>query len=75
MRGRPDTKGPQKYVEAVKEGRIKPMDFTLYVPPGFGADLPNVEESSDPDKIMTVWFEGGRVKWPDMRYQDFEPQN
>jgi len=75
LRGAPDTKGPQKYVESVREGRMKPMDFTFYVPPGFGADLPNVEESSDPEKIMAVWFERGRVKWPDMRYQDIEPQN
>jgi hypothetical protein len=38
----------------------KPLDFTLYVPIGYGrlngAEIPNVEESSNPDKIYTAHF-------------------
>ncbi len=69
--GLPNTKGPQKYVEAVREGRMKPLDFTFYVPTGVGGlDLPNVQESTDPDQVFTVLFEGGSTKWPDMRYGD-----
>jgi uncharacterized protein (DUF362 family) len=67
--GIPNTKGPQMYVEAVREGRMKPLDFTFYVPTGVGGmDLPNVQESNDSNQVFTVLFEGGSIQWPDMRY-------
>lgn len=74
LRNIPDTNGPQKYLSAVKEGHLKPLDFTFYVPSGFGGSggIPNVKETSDPAKILTVEFEGGRVRWPDLRLLDME---
>ncbi len=61
------------YVEAVREGRMKPLDFTFYVPAGVGGmDLPNVQESTDPNQVFTVLFEKGSIQWPDMRYGDTE---
>ena len=71
VRGVPNTKGPQMYVEAVQAGRMKPLDFTFYVPPGIGGtELPNVQVSSDPGQVFNVLFEGGSIQWPDMRYGD-----
>ena len=69
----PDPEAPQKYVEAVREGRMKPMDFTFYAPLGYGTrDYPNIEETDDPAKILTVEFEGGKYRWPDVRTEDRE---
>jgi len=69
--GLPNTKGPQMYVEAVREGRMQPLDFNFYVPAGVGGmDLPNVQESADPNQVFSVLFEGGSILWPDMRYGD-----
>ena len=73
IRGVPDPEAAQKYVEAVREGRRKPLDFTFYTLPGYGGNhLPNVEESSDPAKVLTVLFEGGTKRWPDPRTEDME---
>jgi hypothetical protein len=73
VRGIPNTKAPQMYVEAIKEGRMKPLDFTFFLPTGVGGtDLPNVQVSSDPSRIFTAQFEGGDIQWPDMRYGDTE---
>ena len=59
------------YVEAVQAGRMKPLDFTFYVPPGMGGtELPNVQVTSDPGQVFNVLFEGGSIQWPDMRYGD-----
>jgi hypothetical protein len=47
------------------------LDFIFYVQAGVGGlDLPNVQESTDPDQVFTVQFEGGSINWPDMRYGD-----
>ena len=35
-------------------------------------DLPNVQESTDPNQVFTVLFEEGSIQWPDMRYGDAE---
>lgn len=76
LRGAPNTKGPQMYVDAVKSGQMKPLDFTLYLPPTVGGkELPNVEFTTDPAKTFTVLLEGGRLKWPDMRYSDVQMDN
>jgi hypothetical protein len=74
LRNMPDINGPQKYLEAAREGRVKPLDFTFYVPPGLGGNgrIPNVVETADPAKILTVEFEGGRRWWPDLRLLDME---
>ncbi len=63
----PNPKAPQKYLEAVKNNDIKPFDAVLYVPEGYGANnaLPNVKETSDPEKIFTAEFDQGNIKWPE----------
>ncbi|MBN1382523.1 MAG: DUF362 domain-containing protein [Deltaproteobacteria bacterium] len=73
VRGVPNTKGPQIYVEAVRSGRMQPLDFTIYLPPGVGGtELPNVEITTDPAKTFTAVLEGGRLHWPDLRYRDIQ---
>jgi len=70
----PDLDGPEKYIRDVKAGVIEPFDFTLFVPPGYGhkngEPLPNVRETSDPARILTAEFDGGRTLWPDLRTSD-----
>jgi hypothetical protein len=74
VRGIPDPEAAQKYVAAVREGRMKPLDFTFYTLSGYGGNhLPNVEETSDPAKVLTVVFEGETLRWPDPRTDDLEP--
>ena len=64
---------PRTYVVAVRVKAMKPLDFTFFVPPGYGGkDLPNVRESNDPGQVFTVLFENGSLKWPDMRTGDLE---
>ncbi len=62
-----DPEGAQRYVAEVQEGLAKPLDFTLYVPPGYGSlgssKVPNVEETSDPAKVLTATFAGGKEAW------------
>jgi hypothetical protein len=73
QRGVSDPEAAQKYVVAVREDRLAPLDFTFFVPSGYGdQDLPNVRESDDPQQVFTVVFEGGKIKWPDMRTDDLE---
>jgi hypothetical protein len=54
------------YFKALKNGGA-PLDFTLYVPEGFGnfgrEKVPNVVETSDPARIFTAHFKGGREVW------------
>lgn len=54
------------YLEAVSNGAA-PLDFTLYVPGGYGSlggtAIPNVEETADPAKVFTAHFNGGREVW------------
>ena len=74
LRNIPDTSSPQKYMEAVRNGRMTPLDFRFCAPSGFSGSgrIPNVKETSDPGKILTVEFENGRVRWPDLRLSDME---
>ncbi|MGA7577791.1 MAG: DUF362 domain-containing protein [Desulfobaccales bacterium] len=54
------------YFKAVSEGAA-PLNFTLYVPVGYGSletvKMPNVEETEDPNKILTADFNGGQEVW------------
>jgi len=63
----PDQTGLDSYVEAVAEGKVRPLDFTIYVPPGFdnlsGAAVPNVEVSTDLARVFTASFAGGKEIW------------
>ena len=56
----------ERYVQAVAEGS-SPLPFTVYVPPGLGKcgsrELPNVEETDDPARILTASFRGGEEAW------------
>jgi hypothetical protein len=68
---RPNPDAIERYLAAVKNGEAKPLDFTFFVPPGYGApagsNLPNVQETDDPSRILTVQFAGGSEVWPDTR--------
>ncbi len=61
-----DPKAISAYFEALSIG-AKPLDFTLYVPEGYGSldrvKIPNVEETKDPAKIFTAHFNRGQVVW------------
>jgi hypothetical protein len=63
----PDPEGAMRYVSDVAEGKVEPLDFTLFVPPGFeavpGIAVPNVEATSDPAKVFTANFDGGAEVW------------
>lgn len=56
----------KKYFDAISEGADL-LDFTFYVPTGFGSlaevKIPNMEETSDPSKILTVHFNHGQEIW------------
>ncbi len=55
-----------KYFDAVSRG-AHPLDFTLYVPAGYGSldarGIPNVKETDDPSEIFTAHFSGGLEVW------------
>lgn len=55
-----------RYHEAVVGG-MEPLPFTLFVPKSYGrvngTDIPNVEESQDAAKILTVDFVNGGETW------------
>ena len=63
----PDQAGLDSYVRGVAEGKIKPLDFKIYVPAGFeslsGAVIPNVEVSTDPSRVFTASFDGDKEIW------------
>ena len=63
----PDAEGAQRYVTEVLSGQAQPLDFTFYVPPGYGnvggSNVPNVVETSEPEKILTATFAGGKEGW------------
>ncbi len=54
------------YFEAASQGAAS-LDFTLYVPKGFGSleevKVPNVQETDDPARIFTAHFSGGQEIW------------
>lgn len=55
-----------KYIDAVSNG-ASPLDFVLYVPKGYGppdgTELPNLEETEDPAKILRADFGKGKEIW------------
>ena len=63
----PDPEGANRYMTEVLSGSATPLDFTLYVPGGYGSlggsKVPNVEETNDPAKILTASFAGGKEVW------------
>lgn len=67
-RSQPDPDAVTRYVTDVLGGQTKPLDFVLFVPPGLGnvggSQVPNVVETSEPEKILTASFAGGREVWP-----------
>lgn len=67
--GAPDANGINAYFKALKNQEIDPLDFTLFVPKGYGADkdLVHISETDDPAKIFTAQFDKGRILWPDAR--------
>jgi len=56
-----------KYLADIAESKRQALDFVLYVPVGLGKfngqSVPNIEETSDPKKIFTASFMGGKEKW------------
>jgi hypothetical protein len=71
LMNQPDPQSVSRYVSDVTSGAEKPLDFTLFVPPGFdnigGTPVPNVETTSDPTKTLTAAFAGGKEIWPEKR--------
>jgi hypothetical protein len=67
-RSQPDPDAANRYVTDVLGGQTKPLDFVLFVPPGLGnvggSRVPNVVETSEPEKILTASFAGGKEVWP-----------
>ena len=63
-----DPQNIARYMEDVADEKIKPLDFTLYVPNGFdtlsGKKIPNVEITDDPSKIFTLRFQSSAEIWP-----------
>lgn len=55
-----------RYIEAVAKG-ARPLDYVFYVPATFGSvvgrGMPNVEETNDPQKVLTASFAGGKEIW------------
>jgi len=55
-----------KYFDAISNGADL-LSFTFYVPVGWGRldnnQIPNVEETADPQKIFTVHFNGEQEVW------------
>jgi Domain of unknown function (DUF362) len=71
FRSMPDPESVSRYISDISIGAVKPLDFTLFVPPGLdnvgGAMVPNTEVTSDPHKVFTVRFAGGAEVWPGER--------
>jgi len=64
--GSTDLGSIKKYFDDLSKG-AKLLDFTLYVPTGYGSlekvNIPNVKETDDPKKTWTAHFNGGREIW------------
>lgn len=56
----------EQYVKDVVVGN-KPLDFMLFVPPSYNRIasqiIPNIQETTDPEKIFTASFNSGREIW------------
>jgi hypothetical protein len=67
IRNAPDPDGVARYVSEVTSGTARPLDFILYVPPGFetagGVAVPNVEATTEPAEVYTASFGGGKEVW------------
>ena len=54
------------YLQAVAAGG-DPLPFVFYVPAGFGQllgkPMPNIQETQDPNKVLTAAFNGGAEVW------------
>jgi hypothetical protein len=65
--GRPNLDALDKYFSELKDGKRKPLDFIFYVPEGYdtiaNTKIANVEVTSDPAKILTAVFAGGKETW------------
>jgi len=64
--GATDPNALTKYYAALSKG-AKPLQFTFYVPVDYGKlnnhPIPNVKETTDPQKIFTAHFNGGQEVW------------
>jgi hypothetical protein len=62
----PNPEAIQNYREDTARAQ-PPMDFTLFVPKGYGnlngTRLPNIQETEDPEKVFTASFAEGREVW------------
>lgn len=69
LRSQPDPEAVGRYISAVASGEEEPLDFTLFVPEGFGDlsgnKVPNIETTGDPARVFTVAFQSGKETWPD----------
>jgi len=67
IRNHPDRDGINTYFSLVSSGQEKPLNFTIYIPPGYdkiaGSSALNVEVTTDPAKILTATFLGGKEMW------------
>jgi hypothetical protein len=65
--GRPNPDALNKYFSELKDGKRKPLDFIFYVPEGYetiaNAKIANVEVTTDPGKMLTAVFSGGKEIW------------
>jgi hypothetical protein len=63
----PRTGAAHNYITSVLSGQAQPLDFVMYVPPGFGnvggSKLPNVEETNLPEKMFSATFKSGKEAW------------
>jgi len=61
-----DEEAANKYIREVAEGK-KPLQFVVYVPAGYGKsagiELPNIEETADPDKLFSAHFNDHQEVW------------
>ncbi len=68
IRSQPNPDGISTYFSCVSSGQEKPLDFTFYIPSGYdklaGSSVRNVEVTTDPAKILTATFLGGKETWP-----------
>jgi hypothetical protein len=71
IRREPYPEAVVNYIGDVSEGKARPLDFILYVPPTFelfaGSEVPNVQCTDDPARVLTVSFRNGEEVWPEIR--------
>ena len=67
IRNEPIPDAIDRYISDISANKEKPLNFTFFVPEGYdnigGARLPNVEATSDPQKILTASFKSGKEVW------------